>query len=35
MPEISQFFGIIIAMYDNDREPLHFHARHGLKKALN
>ncbi|MEK6798899.1 MAG: DUF4160 domain-containing protein [Planctomycetota bacterium] len=29
MPEISRFFGIIIAMYDNHHEPAHFHARYG------
>jgi Domain of unknown function (DUF4160) len=33
MPEISRFFGIIIAMYYNDHEPPHFHARYGSKKA--
>lgn len=29
MPEISRFFGIMIAMYYNDHEPPHFHARYG------
>lgn len=29
MPEISRFFGIIIAMYYNDQSPPHFHARYG------
>ncbi len=29
MPEISRFLGIIIAMYYNDHEPAHFHARYG------
>jgi hypothetical protein len=33
MPEISRFFGIVIAMYYNDHEPAHFHARYGSKKA--
>ncbi|HEX8522114.1 MAG TPA: DUF4160 domain-containing protein [Tepidisphaeraceae bacterium] len=33
MPEISRFFGIIIAMYYNDHEPPHFHARYGSFKA--
>ncbi|MGD0137279.1 MAG: DUF4160 domain-containing protein [Tepidisphaeraceae bacterium] len=33
MPEISRFFGIIIAMYYNDHEPPHFHARYGSQKA--
>lgn len=27
MPEISRFFGIVIAMYYNDHSPPHFHAR--------
>ena len=29
MPEISRFFGIVIAMYYNDHAPPHFHARYG------
>ncbi|MDX1507288.1 MAG: DUF4160 domain-containing protein [Woeseiaceae bacterium] len=29
MPEISRFFGIVIAMYYNDHPPPHFHARYG------
>jgi hypothetical protein len=29
MPEISRFFGIIIAMFYNDHSPPHFHARYG------
>lgn len=29
MPEISRFFGIIIAMYYNDHAPPHFHAHYG------
>ncbi len=33
MPEICRFFGIVIAMYYNDHEPPHFHARYGSKKA--
>ena len=33
MPEISRFFGIIIAIYYNDHEPAHFHARYGRDKA--
>jgi hypothetical protein len=33
MPEISRFFGIIIAMYYNDHEPPHFHARYGSYRA--
>lgn len=34
MPRISQFFGIIIAMYYNDHAPPHFHARYGEYEAL-
>lgn len=33
MPEISRFFGIIIAMYYNDHSPPHFHARYGAQSA--
>lgn len=29
MPEISRFFGIIVAMFYNDHAPAHFHARYG------
>ena len=28
VPTISRFFGIVIAMYFDDHEPPHFHARH-------
>jgi len=28
VPKISQFFGIVIAMYYNDHPPPHFHARY-------
>jgi len=34
MPEISRFFGIIIAMYYSDHAPPHFHARYAGQKAL-
>ena len=34
MPEISRFFGIIIAMYYNDHAPPHFHVRYGKERAL-
>jgi hypothetical protein len=34
LPEISRFFGIIIAMYYNDHDPPHFHARYGSYKAV-
>ena len=33
MPEISRFFGIVIAMYHNDHMPPHFHARYGEYRA--
>ncbi|MGA3186910.1 MAG: DUF4160 domain-containing protein [Bryobacteraceae bacterium] len=33
MPEISRFFGIIIAMFYNDHPPPHFHVRHGGDRA--
>ena len=33
MPRISEFFGIIIAMYYNDHSPPHFHARYGEAEA--
>ena len=33
MPEISRFFGIVIAMYYEDHSPPHFHARYGSQRA--
>lgn len=33
MPEISRFYGIVIAMYFDDHNPPHFHARYGGDKA--
>ena len=33
MPEISRFFGIVIAMYYDDHQPPHFHARYGSQHA--
>lgn len=33
MPEISRFFGIVIAMYYSDHPPPHFHARYAGQKA--
>ncbi len=33
MPEISRFFGIIVAMFYNEHNPLHFHARYGEYKV--
>lgn len=32
MPEISRFYGIIIAMFFADHPPPHFHARYGNHK---
>lgn len=32
MPTISMFFGIIIAMYYDEHNPPHFHARYGEYK---
>ena len=34
MPEISRFFGVIIAMFYNDHAPPHFHARYGEQRAI-
>lgn len=28
MPELTRFFGIIIAMFCDDHNPPHFHVRH-------
>ena len=33
MPEISRFYGIIIAMFFDDHNPPHFHARYGMEKV--
>ena len=33
MPELSRFFGIIIAMYYNDHSPPHFHANYSDDQA--
>lgn len=33
MPEISRFFGVVIAIYFNDHPPSHFHAKYGEHKA--
>lgn len=32
MPEIGRFYGIIIAMFFDDHNPPHFHARYGGEK---
>ncbi|HEY7677640.1 MAG TPA: DUF4160 domain-containing protein [Candidatus Methylomirabilis sp.] len=34
MPEISRFFGMIIAMFYDDHAPPHFHVRYGDQKAI-
>jgi len=34
VPEISRFFGIIMAMFYNDHTPPHFHARYGDQRAI-
>lgn len=34
MPEISRFFGIVIAMFYNDHPPPHFHVRYGGQRAV-
>jgi len=33
MPEISRFFGIIVAMFYNEHSPPHFHAKYAGKWA--
>lgn len=33
MPELSRFFGIIIAMFYDDHAPPHFHVRYGASRA--
>ena len=33
MPEISRFFGIIVAMFYDEHNPPHFHARYGDAQA--
>lgn len=33
MPEISRFYGIIIALYYNEHNPPHFHAKYGSFQA--
>lgn len=34
MPEVSRFFGIVIAMYHDEHPPPHFHARYGHLKIV-
>jgi hypothetical protein len=33
VPELSRFFGIVIAMYYSEHAPPHFHARYGSEQA--
>ncbi len=33
MPELSRFYGIVIAMYHRDHPPPHFYVRYGAQKA--
>ncbi len=33
MPEICRFFGIVVAMYYNEHQPPHFHAKYGEFRA--
>ncbi|MBI5324614.1 MAG: DUF4160 domain-containing protein [Ignavibacteriae bacterium] len=33
MPEICRFYGIVIAMYFDEHNPPHFHARYGEYNA--
>ena len=33
MPTISVFYGIVIAMFYNDHDPPHFHARYAEHRA--
>jgi len=34
VPEISRFFGIVVAMFHSDHAPPHFHVRYGDQRAL-
>ena len=34
MPEVSSFYGIIIYMYFNERNPPHFHVKYGEYNAI-
>ena len=34
MPELTRFFGILIAIYYNDHLPAHFHAKYGADQAV-
>lgn len=34
MPQVSQFFGVVIYMYFSDHAPPHFHAEYGEDEAV-
>lgn len=34
MPELSRFFGCVVAMFYNDHPPAHFHVRYGDYRAI-
>lgn len=34
VPELSRFFGIVVAMYYDDHPPPHFHVRYGERLAI-
>ena len=34
MPRLSEFYGIVIAMFYDDHDPPHFHAAYGGRRAL-
>lgn len=34
LPEISRFFGVVIAMFYDDHNPPHFHARYGEESVV-
>lgn len=34
MPEISRFYGIIVAIFYDDHSPPHFHARYGRHQVI-
>ncbi len=33
MPEISRFYGVVVAMFYSEHNPPHFHARYGSAKV--
>ncbi len=33
MPELSRFYGIVVAMFYSDHPPPHFHVRYGAHRA--